>query len=248
MKKLAIFLIAACFITACTATPPQQAPQPTSTQPVPTIQPTSPPDDPAIQIQDVNGIRIEASDFRVENGLITLDLCYEIPDGRDWMIWSIEITAGSQKAQSVEMALIQLRQPAVDGQQNVMTPGEDRLEPDQNDGGGLRCDTVRPLELLPTNQLVTVTIGALMAQPYESEVCDPAYLERVNALLATYSPKLQADCFVNVFEDGGSSGLKIVAWPNTMSKHEAQAIMDTDFFLDLDGIRGPWVFSFQLDE
>ncbi|HRN51253.1 MAG TPA: hypothetical protein PLC52_09770 [Anaerolineales bacterium] len=243
MKKLAIFLIAACFIAACSPAPQQQAPQPT-----PTSQPTALPDTPAAQVQQVNGIRIEASDFRLENGRIALDVCYEIPDARSWVISNVEITAGLQNSQAVEMVLIELRLPAVDGQQNVITLDEERMEADQNDGGGVRCDLVRPLEILPTDQAVTVHIGALMAEPYESEMCDPAYLARVNTLLAMHHAELVADCLLQEHEGGVSSGLKIVAWPSSMNEHEAQAVMDSDFFLDLNGIRGPWVFEFQIDE
>ncbi len=246
MKKLAIFLIAACFIiAACTPAPQQQAPQPPT--PNNQLEPLS--HDPEQQVQDVNGIRIEASDFRLENGRIALDVCYEIPDARSWMISNVEITAGLQNSQAVEMVLIELRLPAVDGQQNVITLGEERMEADQNDGGGVRCDLVRPLEILPTDQAITVHIGALIAEPYESEICDPAYLARVNTLLARHHAELEADCFLQEHEGGGvSSGLKIVAWPSSMNEREAQALMDSEFFLDLNGVRGPWVFEFQIDE
>lgn len=242
MKKLAIFLIAACFIAACTPAPQQQAPHPPSTS-----LPTPAPDAPDVQVQDVNGTRIRASNFRLENERITLDVCFEIPDARDWTIWDIEITSGEQKTEFIEMVLIELRQPAVDGQQNVITLGEDHTEPDQNDGGGVRCDLVRSMEMLPTDAPVTVRIDALMAQPSEGGVCDPAYLERVNTLLDTHNPELQADCFIQELDGGGSSGLNIIAWPASMSEQDAQVVMDNDFFLDLNGIRGPWVFEFQFD-
>jgi hypothetical protein len=43
-------------------------------------------------------------------------------------------------------------------------------------------------------------------------------------------------------------GLEVVDKPDSMSLETAQAYLSSqDFYLDLHGVRGPWVFTFTID-
>ena len=88
-------------------------------------------------------------------------------------------------------------------------------------------------------------IEALAAYPREGEVCDAGYLERLNRALDARAPGLSAECFIEEYEGGGgSSGVRLLTWPDSMSREEAETIFySQEIFLEVHGIRGPWVFT-----
>jgi hypothetical protein len=199
--------------------------------------------------QVVNGITMLASNFRIENGELNFDLCYDIPDSGDWTVWQANLRTESAEIEMLETALLELRHPAVDGIQEVITLAESTSEPDENNGLGLRCDSIRFFGAVSDSHHFTITIESILATPSESGVCDATYLARVNAELETYAVGLSAECFIVEYEGGGgSSGLEIAAWPETMTQQEAEAILaDSDFYMDVHGIRGPWIFNVTFD-
>jgi hypothetical protein len=224
MKAALLFLI--CLLAACAA-----APQAASD----------------LQTQDVNGIHMEASNFRIDMASLKFDLCYDMPTSEDWLPWNVSVSNGEGTISALEISLIELRQPAVDGFQQVISLTDETTEPDENDGLGWRCDAIK-FASAPSFP-ATITVEAILAQPSEGGVCDPLYLERVNDALDTYDPELQADCFIIEYEGGGgSSGLELTTWPDSMTEAEANSILgDPEFYLDVHGIRGPWQFIVDLE-
>lgn len=83
-----------------------------------------------------NGITIEASNFHLDGNQAKVDICHEFPDARDWTIWKAKVVAGQIEIDGFEMSLIELRQPAINGKQEVITLYDNVMQPDQNSGWG----------------------------------------------------------------------------------------------------------------
>ena len=203
-----------------------------------------------IQTQTVNGITMQASNFRIENRQLKLDLCFDMPDDGPWIEWKASLKSGQHTSQLFQIDLIELRKPAINGQQEVMTSTEDYFEPDKNNGLGRRCDILTFSEVINFSGPATITIEAIVAEPGQGGVCEAAYLQRVNDELDKYDPALEANCFIESSEGGGSSsGLILTGKPENMTQQEGENILfSNEFFLDAHGVRGPWVFNVVLDK
>lgn len=198
---------------------------------------------PDVQTASVNGITVEVSNFRVDGTQATLDICHQFPDARDWTIWKTSVKADQTKIQELEFSLIELRKPAVNGQQEVITLYDEFVEPDENNGLGLRCDALTVRGVPADAKSITLTIESIAAYPHEGGFCEEEYLNRVNAELDKYDPDLEAGCF----EGSGISGLKLISWPASMEEWEAQNILSSEeVFMNIQGIRGPWTFTYEI--
>lgn len=150
-----------------------------------------------------------------------------------------------------EMAPSEIRKPPVDGIQQIWTfkpEGGVDIQSVEADGSepAYRCETIyfEGIAGSPASTLYTLTIEALEAAPREGEYCSSAYLQKVQDALDAHQTGITIKCIEEEYIDG----LEVVTKPETMSMESAKAyISSTDFYLDLNGHRGPWVFTFTLD-
>lgn len=204
-------------------------------------------------IQKTNGILVTIDNFRRENNKFLLDVCYDFPTNLDWTIWDAHLDDGVSGSIAWDKAdPIIIREPPVDGKQRV-TPfertqvgikvGEPRWEDASDTTMGLRCDTLYFDGVSEVSTHLTFTLDAIAAYPKEGEECDPAYLAKYQAALDARNTGIKVDCRHEEY----MSGVEVLDKPASMSLEEAENILHgNDLFLDIRGIRGPWVFVFEL--
>jgi hypothetical protein len=204
-------------------------PQPTSTTQLP------PTKSPLTSLtQTINDIAITISNFRLENNQIRMDTCYDLPDNGDWIIWEATLKIGDTITKNNFGTDLMSLQEAVGTQK------------------GQRCDTVYfdRMYLSPTADLpdITFSIDTIAANVEEGGECSPEYLARYQKALDQRDTGLTVECFVEELEGGGGmSGVRVASKPDTMSQEDAEALLNSyDLFLDVHGLRGPWVFNFSL--
>jgi hypothetical protein len=212
------------------------------------VQPAS---DPVQLVQRVNGIDISASHFLKEGDQVFLDVCFDMPNNDDWTVWMASLQAGGEEFTVSGSIPIEVRELPIEGQQRVITFDKrgnwtEKWEPIEAGQKGRRCDTlyfnIRP-DLDLSN--ATIAINSIAAAPREGEECSAAYLNRVQKVLDARKTGIEVQCYKDEIGSGGSSGLKIVSKPDSMSMEDAIAMLySPEMFLDLHGIRGPWLFNF----
>jgi len=203
--------------------------------------------------QKVNGILVTADNFRRENNKLLLDVCYEFPTNLDWTIWDAHLDDGVSGSLAWDKAdPIIIREPPMDGKQKV-TPfertqvgvkvGEPRWEDASDTTMGLRCDTLYFDGISEASTHLTFTLDAIAAYPREGEECDPAYLAKYQAALDARNTGIKVNCRHEEY----TSGVEVLDKPVSMSLEEAEIILHgKDLFLDIRGIRGPWVFEYEI--
>ena len=198
-----------------------------------------------------NGITIRAANFRIEEGLYLVDLCFDKPDKADWTVWQARLDYREQTQNLFGFEAIEIRQPSENGSQQVTRTDENgesvhtTVDVGNAELPGLRCDRLYfdiP-EGLALDE-VTLTIESIAVYPGEGIECLPEYLDRVNAALKSINQELEAACHSTDLNGGGISGLQISQKPDGMTQEEAEGILRSDeLFILLNGISGPWTFS-----
>ena len=201
--------------------------------------------------QTVNGIQIRWMGVQQEEKTLAVNVCFDLPDDSDWTIWDSILTVGEKTYHWTEMAPTKIRKPPVDGMQEVWTflpEGGVQIESvvSEPNPTSYRCETVyfRGATNLPPDVPLMLTIEALVAVPREGESCSSAYLRKVQDALDARQTGITVKCNEEEYIDG----LEVVTKPEAMSQEAAQAYLSNpDFYLDLNGRRGPWVFTLTLD-
>ena len=200
--------------------------------------------------QRVNNIAVRLENFRREKDRILIDVCFDLPDDSDWTMWNSFLQYGGKVYNWSEGEPIEIRKPPVDGKQMLLTfpagGGVNETWVEAADGQkGYRCDTVYfdgiPLESNSTHY--TFTIDALEAAPWEGQECTQAYLEKAQAVLDANKTGITVKCM----KGENTSGLEVADKPTSMSMEDAQSILSSsDIYLGLNGIKGPWIFEFEI--
>jgi len=201
--------------------------------------------------QSVGGIEVSATHLRRAGEQISVDVCFDMPDHGDWMVWVASLQLGGEELPLSGAKALEIRELPINGQQRVITFDDqghwmEKWELANADQKGRRCDAlyfnVRPIANL---SYATLTVDWLAAEPREGEECTTAYLEKVQNALERQKVDIQVQCYTKSLDSGGSSGLRILSKPASMSMEEAESILfSQEMFLYLHGIRGPWVFTF----
>lgn len=200
--------------------------------------------------QMVNNIAIRIDNFHRENERILIDVCFDLPNDSDWTMWNGFLKYGEKAYEWSGGGPIEIRKPPVDGKQQVLTfptgGGVNVTWVDGTDGQkGYRCETVY-FDGIPSasnSTHYTFTIDALEAAPREGEECTQAYLGKAQAALDANKTGIIVKCVEGEYV----SGLEVADKPTSMSMEEAQSILSSeDFYLELNGIKGPWVFEFEI--
>ncbi len=208
------------------------------------------------QIQTAKGITVTVANVRREADLLKLDVCFDLPDNDDWTLWNVSLQNGDWTVTDYGTEPIEIRHNSVDGRQSVFTFNEqgqmqERAEPATSGQRGRRCDIVYFWDIPVSADLspYTFTIESISAQPGEGEECSPAVLEKVNAALAARSPGITARCVLEDLGGGGMSGFAVESHPPSMSRAQAETVLQSlDLFVDVFGIRGPWIFILSLTD
>lgn len=219
----------------------------------------------SFQAITVNGITIHAGNYRLEidpeisrgEHMLAVDICYDMLDASDWLPRATSfVDAQGLGVTPQYLSVIEIRYPPqlVDGKmQQLVTDGNlDRYQdalPGQTIGQ--RCDTLHAVlpDGFDTSSFI-ITIDSIARNPSESDVCglldggDSEYLKKIQSALDERKTGIKIKHKWDQGEDGGVCGLEIIQKPAKMSDNEALGIVyDEDMFLDLFGVRGPWVFK-----
>lgn len=219
------------------------------TEPLVASEPSEEPTDTIAQT--VNGVEIRFEGVQHKGETVTVNVCFDLPDDSDWLIWDTTLEVNGKATRWSTMGPTELRKPPMDGMQQVWIfnyEGEDQIYYEEADESqsGYRCEAINFegfADLSPSTP-ATLIIEALEAPPSEGEFCTEAYLEEVQAALDARQTGITVKCT----EEEYIGGLEILTKPETISLETAEAYLGSpDFYLDLHGIRGPWVFTFDLD-
>lgn len=170
-------------------------------------------------------IQVSASNPRRDGDTLLVDVCFDLPDSRDWMVQDalVDLLRGGNTTQSPINAasLISLQAAGADG-----APGQ-------------RCDALE-FSLPEGSAAVTPTLQvlALEASPREGETCT-AYLDQVQAALDRQTTGIRIACDEAPQSFGSWT---ISAKPESLSQSDAEAIVYQAFKESIT-IEGPWVFE-----
>jgi hypothetical protein len=199
-----------------------------------------------VNFQEISGIEVVASNYRLENNRLFVDVCFDRPNSADWVIRNASITTGSNTFPLSGSNLIEVREAPINGKQNVSTLNSAYVEKSDGRNKGRRCDALY-FDINPEldNSVVILNIQSIIANPREGETCTPAYLEKVQKALDAKINGVKIECLSETYADGGGSyGLGIVSKPEAITDAAIQEIlMDPSFFESIHGIQGPWTFS-----
>jgi hypothetical protein len=190
-------------------------------------------------IQVVNGITVSASNPRIDDDKLSVDVCFTLPDDSNWIIWKASLKTADTIVSDFAATPIELRLPPVNGQQRVITqdalgnPSE-RTEVVTGDRKGRRCDTLSFQVSGGSNAYTAgLTVNSIAALPAEGQYC--AYLEKVQKQLDARNVSIVVSCA----EKEGSANA-VVSKPASMSQADAEKLVYSDeWFTQI----GPWVFD-----
>jgi hypothetical protein len=165
----------------------------------------------------VDPFQLEASNFRIADDQVMVDVCMQMPDTQDWMIGDSYLVMNNEKLRLGGGESLDYQAATQDGR-----PGR-------------RCDTLSfDLPAGTTTGPATLTIETVTAYPREGQYC--------TYLLNTVQPTLdarQAGIKLACEEKPGTSDARVIRKPEAMSQEEAEKIaFSTEFYT----VIGPWTF------
>ncbi len=178
--------------------------------------------------QTVNGIEITASNLRRSGNLIFVNVCYPLPDKKDWQLREVTLEYGDWI----------IREYGVEWIQDTGYPATDTTQ-------GQRCVKLKfAADQHPGySGWHRLTIDVLYAEPGEGEYCT-TYLEEIQQALDERGTGITVKC-----SEPPVGGVEIVDIPDGMNMEEANEILQSkDFRYSFRAIQGPWIFEFFLDD
>lgn len=152
---------------------------------------------------EVEGVAIEASHWRMENGAVLVDICFERISEDDWNLSRSELSIGGSTIQASYWALIEYRY-------------------DESGQATQRCDAVSfPYANVAVLGEVRVTVPRLETSRSENIDC-PAARSKLQGT------GIEIECY----QMENSGGYTVVAQPEDMPLEEAQRLAD-DAFIDV---------------
>lgn len=161
--------------------------------------------------------KISASNFRLEEDQVKVDVCFNLPDEQDWMLDRAWLQLGPLTLDQAGGELLEYEQASTSGK-----PGR-------------RCDTF--FFEAPINSVLTeavLTIESVSAPPREGQYCE-FLLNTVQPILDQRSSGIELTCT----EQTGYSDAKVISKPDGMTQAEAEQIAFSREYFRVDG---PWQF------
>lgn len=213
----------------------------------------------------IGDITAYAGNFRIVTPLIdelrdekwvSVDLCYDLIDDGDWTIDNTYIVdARGLEASWVETSAIEIHLPPtlIDNKlkQKVLihkgqAVGDNFYEEAPSElTKGLRRDAV--LYRTPSSfdtSTFNVVIEGIISYPKETEQCSDEIILKMQNALDERNIDIQVKLKSNSDESDGVCGIEIADKPENISDEEARSIVyGHEIYMDLFGIRGPWVFE-----
>jgi hypothetical protein len=221
MKRMIVLSIL--FTSACSALgQPQGFVQPLPTafidQSYPTVESA-----PAAAVQTSSGINVSAVRAWRAGKDVNAEVCFTLIDASDWSIWGANLAYGEVVVFDFASTMLSLQEP-LEGQ------------------SGLRCDTLSFFNIPPDADLssVTITVDAIAASPRPEDYCT-IYMPKIQQTLDARGAGIVLGCA----DSNGVQVMQIVSKPDSMSQEEAEQIVFSDEFYT---IRGPWAFTFNLEQ
>jgi hypothetical protein len=173
-------------------------------------------------------LQVSATNARRESDRLYIDVCFELPDNRDWTIFDALLEYGSE------------------GMWREVPPAESILlsitEPPAADSSGQRCDTLE-FHLFSEKYITNprLDILSVVAEPREGGSC-ALYLNEVQSRLDAQNSGIRIACEEAPHSLGQAT---VVQWPEGMSQQDALWIVQKAY-RDMNTVKGPWIFP--LDE
>lgn len=262
---VALMLVLMSSLSACSALEPQPMDQATSSLPQASGDAkavvdmvgghTSVPDDkcpnPSFARAIANGITFYAGHYRADQaGRLMVDFCFDQVDTKDWTLEETHLVdRQGHKAYPSESELLEVRFPPkmIDGEMkqwilDLRVGSQDYyIDADPNQKMGQR--TVSVTYHLPPDFDVasfTIAVESIIAYPSEGEQCSDVLISKLQQAL----DEKQTGIKIKLRTESGMCGWEIVQKPKDISVEEAMSkVGDNEMWLDLFGIRGPWIFE-----
>lgn len=197
-----------------------------------------------------NGLEMSAANFRVEDNVLKVDVCYQKPNNENWLVFDTAIQVGETKVSVNGASGLEETSSMEDGRRQIYTfanradelPGQ--IQYVEYDGlPDYRCDTLdfRIGSSLDLSHFELV-IKTLMLDRHDGEECTK-YRDTVQGILDAKGLGIRMDC---VMQEYGSFQT-IAEKPDSMSQEEAEQLV-SDAFREAFMINGPWVFTVTIEQ
>jgi hypothetical protein len=168
---------------------------------------------PSPQVSVVNGVSIDAGNYRVEDGFFVADICYDRPTDEDWLLaHDMSIEFDGKSVTVFEWGLIDFESRA---------NGVDR-----------RCDFAR----FPIGEGVEVASFRLVIPRIETSFPDSPNCETAQKVLDASATGIIIRCI----QEEGLNGPELVSKPDNLSEDEAYKLIREAF---IGIVRGPWIIE-----
>lgn len=201
-----------------------------------------------------HGIEISATNFRVDENMIKMDVCYQYPDNKDWTVYNSVLQIQNNSIPLLGSMGIELTETLNPSQKKLTvfpTPNSGTYKPFwQNiasDGSpDYRCDTLSFLLSLNLSfpSHFKLVIKELYAIPNEGEGCYE-YREAVQHILDVKDSGIKIDCEKSDYKFSAGSRSIVVKKPDSMEQEEAKREV-WHAYQEYHTFIGPWVFEGEL--
>ncbi len=193
----------------------------------------------------VNGIEVRISNIRRDDTKLSVDVCFDLPDGADWTLHEPSLAYAENRMRYSETIPISLSRIMADGTLQVIffePDGSHSVSQQKAEAStiGSRCDTVVFDSVSSAGQTPSFTIPAIAAEPREGDECSPANLSKYFDAITTRFEGVKVECNTST----GFSRIEVNKAPVGIAASDIEAFTGSEeFYLDIHGIRGPWVFD-----
>jgi len=197
----------------------------------------------------VNGMRVTASDLAVNDDQISVRVCFDLPDNRDWTITypdSVVLAINDYEYPWSGGTLVEMVGFPIDGQQSIAELNGERLEfktvPASPGNTPHLCNVInfeKPKEAFTSAKLV---IHFILGRPRGDGECSPTYIDKAQQVMDSHQPGIIVGCTEESF------GVVVLEKPDDMTLEEADSLLHSrEVLIDIQGVRGPWVFDFVIE-
>ena len=197
-----------------------------------------------------NGLEMSAANFRMEENVLKVDVCYQKPNNENWLVFNTAIQVGETKVSADGASGLEETSSMEDGRRQIYTFANradglsGQIQYVKHDGlPDYRCDTLdfRVDSSLDLSYFELV-IKTLMLDRHDGEECT-RYRDMVQSILDAKGLGIRMDC---VMQEYGSFQT-ISEKPDSMSQEEAEQLV-SDAVREAFMINGPWVFTVTLEQ